>query len=252
MRAAAATLEAMPDVRRHRGPHPGDPALFAPDQWERLRSATADLSWLLSRGYAVVSAAKLVGDRFALRERQRKAVQRSSCGDDALRARRTRRRSLEQCMGGELWIDGFNLLTTIEAALADGVLLVGRDGCLRDMASMHGSYRKVAETVPALRLVGETLACTEGIPCRWFLDRPVSNSGRLGTIIRDVARAAGWTWDVDIVDDPDKILCDTAATVVSADSQILDRAAAHLNLAKMVVDRSLPGREVVDLSLGAS
>ena len=38
------------------------------------------------------------------------------------------------------------MLTTIEAALAGGVILAARDGAYRDMASMHGSYRKVAET----------------------------------------------------------------------------------------------------------
>ena len=239
----------MPDVRRHRGPHPGDEALFAPEHWGRLRSATSDLCWLLTRGYAVVSANKLVGDRFALRERQRTAVQRSSCSDAARRARSDRRRTLDECVGGHLWIDGFNVLTTIEAALADGVLLLGRDGCLRDMASMHGSYRKVAETVPALRLIGETLASAGGVACRWYLDRPVSNSGRLGAVIREVAVDSGWDWDVELADDPDVILCDAPEVVVSADSVILDRAEAHLNLARLVVESSMPQRQVVDLSL---
>jgi len=38
------------------------------------------------------------------------------------------------------------------------VLMFGRDGALRDMASIHGSYRKVEETVPALELTTQTLA----------------------------------------------------------------------------------------------
>ena len=64
----------------------------------------------------------------------------------------------EQLRGAALWLDGYNVLTTIEAALAGGVILAARDGTYRDMASMHGSYRKVAETLPALELLGRTIA----------------------------------------------------------------------------------------------
>ncbi len=60
-----------------------------------------------------------------------------------------------------MWVDAFNLITTVEAALAGGVLIKGRDGCLRDMASMHGSYRKVAETIPALHCIGEVMAAAD-------------------------------------------------------------------------------------------
>ena len=62
--------------------------MFAPSVWPVLRAAVADLSWLLSRGYAEPSALKLVGDRFQLTERQRIAVMRSACSDQALQHRR--------------------------------------------------------------------------------------------------------------------------------------------------------------------
>ena len=62
----------MPDRRNHRGAHPQDRLLFASDPAEPdLRRATSDLNWLLTRGYASVSALKLVGDRYALYARQR-------------------------------------------------------------------------------------------------------------------------------------------------------------------------------------
>ena len=77
----------MPDARAHRGPDPRDRDAFAPAAWPRLREAVADLSWLLTRGYAEASSLKLVGDRLALTERQRMAVRRCACAD-AARARR--------------------------------------------------------------------------------------------------------------------------------------------------------------------
>ena len=61
----------VPDSRTHRGPDPRDAQAFGPSALSALRAAVADLSWLLERGYAIVSAVKLVGDRWSLTERQR-------------------------------------------------------------------------------------------------------------------------------------------------------------------------------------
>ena len=97
----------------------------------------------------------------------------------------------ESLAGRPLWLDGYNVLTTVEAALAGGLLLHARDGAYRDMASMHGSYRKVAETQPALEHVGRTAADLGVTECCWYLDRPVSNSGRLKKIMEALAAATG-------------------------------------------------------------
>ena len=159
-----------------------------------LREAVTDLSWLLTRRYADKSALKIVGDHFGLTERQRTAVRRCSCADEALARRRTRQLNRDDLLGRVLLVDGYNVLTTIEAALSGGVILKGRDGCLRDMASMHGTYRKVQETVPAISLLGEVLEEIGIEQCTWYLDSPVSNSGRLKTVIYQVATRCGWNW----------------------------------------------------------
>ena len=178
----------MPDERRHRGPHPEDERLFARSSWPALTQATADLSWLLSRGYAHESSLKLVGDRYRLAARQRLAVARCACGDSERAERRRRQVGPMELPDCPLWLDGYNVLTTIEAALSGGVILAARDGTYRDMASMHGSYRKVAETLPALELLAATIAALGAVECVWYLDRPVSNSGRLKELIEDPGR----------------------------------------------------------------
>ncbi len=144
----------MPDRRTHRGPHPEDARLFGVEALPLLRAAAADFCWLLDRGYAHDSGLKLVGDRYALVARQRTAVSRCCCSASDAARRREHEVGRERLPGAALWLDGYNVLTTIEAALAGGVILIGRDGACRDMASMHGSYRKVAETLPALELLG--------------------------------------------------------------------------------------------------
>jgi hypothetical protein len=259
----------MPDRRQHRGPHPEDVRLFDLQAQRTLRLAAADFHWLLDHGYPHDSALKLVGDRYALVARQRIAVSRCSCSNAAAARRRRGQLNGGQLRGAILWIDGYNVLTTIEAALAGGVILAARDGTYRDMASMHGSYRKVAETLPALELLGHTIAALEVAECRWFLDAPVSNSGRLKGIIETLAAARAWPWRAELVPAPDILLAGrgaateptqrhpgatdperaapTSIVVATADSVILDRCAAWFNLAKETVVASVPNAWVVGL-----
>jgi hypothetical protein len=188
-----------------------------------------------------------VGDRFRLDARQRLAVQRSACSDQSRARRAAARVSLSALAGRQVSIDGFNLLLTIEAALAGGVLLRGRDQCLRDMASVHGSYRTVAETTPSLHAIGAFLSQSPPALCTWWLDRPVSNSGRLSQLILALARAAGWPWQTQLATDPDHELRQTRDIVVTSDSVILDACDSWANLAPAIIERSVPHAWIVPL-----
>jgi hypothetical protein len=237
----------MPDKRHHRGQHPEDARLFADERVGDLRSAVADLSLLLSRGYAQPSALKVVGDRYNLEARERMAVMRAACTDQALQARAGTRVSCEAIRNHTLFIDGYNLLTTVEAALAGGVILLARDGTYRDIASMHGSFRKVEETMPALEVVGEVASDLGIAQCNWFLDAPVSNSGRLKQLIDARAGERGWNWRVEIVNNPDAVLSQAPEIIATADSVILDRCQHWFCLACEVVARRVSDAYVIDL-----
>jgi hypothetical protein len=237
----------MPDTRHHRGAHPRDGELFAPATWPALRSAIAELSWLLSRDYALPSSLKLVGDRYALTERQRTAVMRCACSDSARQSRLGRQIELKDVVGKSLSIDAYNVLTTIETALAGGVVLIGRDTAWRDMASIHGTWRRVEETQPALELAADMLATVGAASCTWFLDKPVSNSGRLAQVIREVAIKRSANWSVEIVPDPDAVLAASSEIVVSADSVVLDRCGPWLNLVRPIVTGAISSANIVDL-----
>ncbi|MCU0771149.1 MAG: DUF434 domain-containing protein [Verrucomicrobia bacterium] len=232
----------------HRGPAPGDEQLFGPDALPLLRGAASDLGWLLNRGYAQGSALELVGNRYALRDRQRLAVGRCACSDTALERRRQHGLAPSAMRGRALWLDGYNVLMAMEAALGGGVVLVGRDGCCRDVLGIHGSYHRVHETEPALRLIAGTTADLGVGQCHWWLDRPVSNSGRLKALILDLAQREGWDWTVDLVMNPDRVLVETQEVVATADSYILDYCARWFNLVRLAISSGVPGARVVDLS----
>jgi hypothetical protein len=238
----------VPDRRQHRGRHPDDVGLFTPETLPLLRSAVSDLSWLLTRGYATTSALKIVGDRYALKERQRIAVARCACSDEARERRQRSQAELVEVAGRCLFIDGYNVLTSIEAALAGGVILHARDGAYRDMASVHGTWRKVQETIPAAELIGGLLAELGVARAIWHLDRPVSNSGRLKTILEQIAETHGWPWEIRLVPDPDKILRETDQLVATADSGILDKCGRWMNLARAAIDQRVPVANLVELS----
>lgn len=239
----------MPDTRSHRGPHPDDPDRFAPSQIPALAQAVADLSWLLTRGYAAPSSLKLVGDRHRLDARQRMAVQRSACTDDSLHLRASHR--VDDVTRRPLLIDGYNLLTTLETALGHGFIFIGRDATARDIAGVHGTYRTVEETLPALHLATDALADLHPSSCTWLLDTPVSNSGRLRAVMQQVFAERNVPWRVELHPNPDVPLSAAAPDqlIVTADSVILDAGPQWLNLARTLIERRIPDARVLDLSI---
>jgi hypothetical protein len=212
-----------------------------------LRQATRDLSWLLTRGYAVTSAVELVGNRYSLTRRQRIAIGRCACSDESVRRRQQHRVEPQALAGQELWLDGYNVLIALEAALGGAVILRGRDDCYRDMANIYARYREVAETLPALRLIGRFTQQWAARRCCWWLDRPVSNSGRLKQVILAAAATAGWDWQVELVHDPDQVLKGSDQIVATSDSAILDVCGRWLNLAQLAIREEVPQANVVDL-----
>jgi hypothetical protein len=243
----------MPDRRKHRGQHPEDALLFAPEVHDTLRTAGGEYAWLLTRGYAVESALKLVGDRHNLAARQRMVIRRAACSDQALVGRASSKTSVSQTRGQRIGIDGYNLLITIEAALSGGVIFICRDGCYRDLASVHGTYRKVEETVPAVALIAEFLTSLGVSAVDWYLDRPVSNSGRLRALMDDVVvsrtppEGGQGSWNIELADHPDAVLAGYPGPIATSDSAVLDRCRCWINLAAKIIDTRVPEATKVDL-----
>ncbi len=237
----------MPDIRTHRGRHPRDARLFAPSAVDDLRSAVGDFSLLLTKGYGEKGALKLVGDRFGLTARQRLAVLRNACSDEQLQLRNSRRVELAELRDAPVAVDGYNVLITIEAAMSGGVIFKGRDGCYKDLASIHGTYRKVTETIPAVRLIGDFLKQIGVTDVLWLLDSPVSNSGRLKTLIATLAEESLWQWDIALVQNPDTELIKTDRIIATTDGPVLDRCSVSVNLAAEIFNANLPSVDVRNL-----
>jgi len=236
-----------PDTRQHRGANPADSELFSDACLAAIRTTVTELSWLLTRGYSAKAALKLVGDKHRLTERQRLAVARAACADQSLALRSSTRQPLELIQGHEIIIDGFNVIITVEAALSGGVILLCRDDCVRDLSSVHGSYRAVSETKQAIILIGEALEELNVNSAQWILDRPISNSGRLAKRIRDLANERGWTWSVELEFNPDKRIAASQKIAITSDSVVLDRVAKWVNFKRHLIETRLAQSWIVDL-----
>ena len=236
-----------PDTRRHRGAHPADAELFAAGQLPKLRQAVVELCWLLSRGYNLASSLKLVGDRYELRERQRLAASRCACSDQDRQRRKEYCVSVGQIRDQPVIVDGFNLIITVEAALSGGLLLIGVDDCIRDLSSVHGSYRSVEETDRAITMIGDALHQLAPSRVLWLLDRPVSNSGRLAAKLAELATLHSWPWEVDVVFNPDAAIVASPDIAITSDSSILDRVSRWTDLKSHLLARDLPNAWRLDL-----
>jgi hypothetical protein len=155
----------------------------------------------------------------------------------------------EALRGARLQIDALNQIITIEAALAGGLLLRGHDGALRDLASVHGTYRAMQETTTTLEAMGAWLTSCGVQEVEFLLDAVVSNSGCLASRIRALATTHAWPWSARLVPSADPILQRSADIVATSDSSILDRAARWLDLATAVIQTIAPEAWCLDLAV---
>ncbi|MBF6649698.1 DUF434 domain-containing protein [Methylobacter sp. BlB1] len=234
--------------QRHRSAHLGDKELFNDENLLHLRKAAYDLDWLLNRGYARHSAIKLVGDHYQLPKRQRLAISRAACSDESRAMRAAKCLPIEAIKERQLVIDGLNLVITIETIMAGGVALRCRDGCIRDIASIHGTYRQVHETGNVIVLIGQALEIFGPENILWVFDRPVSNSGRLAVMVREIAEAQGQNWQAALMDNPDQFIIRSGQIAITSDSAVLDEVSQWVNLTDYIVANFFPGAWIIDFS----
>ena len=226
-----------------RGYSPEDERNFSPDAVERMRIASRHIQYLINEGYDLKQVTVFVGNHFLLSERQRLAIMRSVAKDQDLAERKSKQLSLLELKGKEVWIDGFNTVITLEVLLSDSLLFTCMDGTIRDLAALRGTYRLIPETTEAVRLMFDILQEASVGKVNILLDEPVSNSGRLKSLIAETAESKysssliaetaeqnkSFDLDIRILRDVDRTLYGKEG-VITSDSIILDHCTSWFNL----------------------
>lgn len=227
-----------------RGFDPDDHKWFSPQAVAQLTIAHEEVQWLLDRGYKTGSIIDLVGDHYQLSIRQRAALQRSTASQRQYQKRISTLLPLTMMRDGIIYIDGFNLIITLEVALSGSLLILGNDGVLRDLASLRGTYHMIAQTDIALELIGKSLAELAVPGATLFLDAPVSNSGKLRQRILSHAAAWGMPVSVELVPNADPVLA-KKERIITGDSILLDQCASWFNLSRKIVADDIPNAWIV-------
>jgi hypothetical protein len=148
------------------------------------------------------SASTFVGNHYMLSERQRLAIVRATTPKNIVEMRR--KKLEEEVSGKKISIDGLNLIITLEVALSATSLICCMDGTIRDLAGLRGTYRLIDKTDEAIRLIGEKLMDLRIEEAVFYLDAPVSNTGRLKQRINDMLRDYPYRVSVELVNNADR------------------------------------------------
>ncbi len=230
-----------------RGFDPQDSRIFSKENIAGLKAAQDEIQWLLDRGYKIKPLIELIGNHHQLSARARTALQRSTSSTAEYEKRKSTMLSLQRAGEGCLYIDGFNLIITLEVALSGSPVFLGRDGVLRDLAGLRGTYKLIDKTDIALELIGKTLKELSVPMVKFYLDSPVSNSGKLKNKILEHSGSWNIQADVELIANVDTVLYGLDR-VVTADSIILDECKGWFNLSGKIVEDYIWGAWIVDLS----
>jgi hypothetical protein len=216
-----------------------DHVLFGtPQAQNNLLQALEDMHYLLSRNYPPKAALALVGNRYQLVQRQQQALQGMACSAEELRNRKEKQRSPNALNDQTILLDGFNVLIILETALSGGFVFEGLDGCYRDIASVHGTYKKAQHTEQALIIIGNTLQQLQLQKVIWVFDAPISNSGKLKSFCYELAEQHGFPWEIILDNHPDKYLIDNKGLVCSSDGWVLNECTDWFNLGAYIINNT--------------
>jgi hypothetical protein len=218
-----------------RGYVPNDEREFRGAALETLSKAKDDFYYLLNRGYPAKVASTFVGNHYLLSVRQRLALVRIVSSENDIRLRKEK--ELKTIPPGiEVNVDGFNTIITLEVALSGSPILTCMDGTVRDLAGLRGTYRIIDKTGKAVRLILQELISQKVKKVNFYLDAPVSNSGRLKALIADIAGKMGLEANIEVINAVDSVL-EALPGVISSDAIILDRCKSWINLNRRIVER---------------
>lgn len=214
---------------------------------EPFRRATFDYRYLVEQSYARSSALKLVGDRYQLDSTQRSMLYRGIASSEEI-SRRVGKLT-DEVWGRPLCIDALNVLYTVANYLYGRVLFISLDGLLRDAAEVHGaalgpSPKRGEVLDAAVSLLMEWLARMKPSTIDFYVDEPVSLSGRLAEGLRTMMRSLNLVGTARTVHSADFPLKHAeGAVVATSDSTIIDTTVCPVcDLARHVLEERFSPR----------
>lgn len=195
-----------------------------------LKAAARDVRYLVDSGYPKESAIRFVSDHHRLPEEQRFVLTRVVVASDTAKARRDKIQPWKALHGRALFIDGYNVLISVESLLGGKSVYLCDDGILRDIQGIFRSYRPSDLTAPALDAIFDLLACACPAVTEVLLDQQISMSGRLAVLIRRAMAEHDVLGMVRTAQDVDRQLKEMKGVIATGDGTIIDAAVKVVDL----------------------
>lgn len=202
---------------------------------QAMRQAAQELRYLLGRGYPGDSALRYVSDHHLLAHQQRFVLARAVAADEVAFSRRYKRAALNEIAGKTLFVDGYNVIITVESLLQCYPVYLCDDGFCRDSRGLFAAYRPTEQTDAALTEILDLLAAARPDGVHFLLDRPMSKSGELARRIRRMLMERHLPGGAEALLDVDRQLKIRGASgrdvyVASSDSHVIDCVGRALDI----------------------
>lgn len=202
----------------------------------KLDAAKNDFKYLLNRGYPRKGALKFVGDHYLLEEISRNFLYRTVFSNEQSEDRKTKLVLLEDIKNKTVFIDGYNVLITLESICnrENGLIVKGDDGVIRDVKAVFGKYKRNKMTEDILNAVMSLLKLYHPLKIRFFYDRQVSLSGELTKLTQEIMAINGLQGNAETSENVDFQLIhlsrDMDGIVATSDGVIIDKVDKILDI----------------------
>lgn len=152
----------------------------------RLEAPLLDIRYLLDRKYPKKSAITYVSNRYGLTKDERNILVRIACEKDISNDRMRKLVSIEFIRDKNLFIDGYNVLITVESLILGYPVFLCDDGILKDVRSLFRRYKIGFMTKEALSMIEMITSKYTPKEIVIIFDSQISRSGDLSKMARDI------------------------------------------------------------------
>lgn len=220
-----------------------------PEYDKKIEKASFDLRFLIERGYRKKSALNFVANRYLLDRKQRNYLVRTVFSSKKSMERWEKLVDINFISGNILFVDGYNVLITVESICSDKNSIVAcDDGVLRDVNAVFGRYKISRWTEPALHYIISLLESYNPFLVKFIYDNPVSQSGDLAYLTNKIMRAykiegcavTSKNTDFELV----KLSNEFNGIVATSDSAVMDKVKKILDIPACCVNQENKKSEI--------
>jgi hypothetical protein len=188
----------------------------------------------VDRRYPKESAIRFVSDHHRLPEEQRFVLSRVVVPSDMAKARRDKIQPMEALYGRALFVDGYNVLISVESLLGGKPVYLCDDGFLRDVQGVFRRYRTSDLTALALDTIFDLLASACLSWAEVFLDQQISMSGKMAEFIRRIMAEHEISGTARTTQYVDHQLKEIEGVIATADGNVIDAATEVVDIPREI------------------